>query len=67
MVNTANNKDILSKLFDTNNPIEYMKNNKTESMLELCNKMLLPNDDANKITITVPEHIKEILDGLQKK
>lgn len=67
LVNTANNKDILSKLFDTNNPIEYMKNNKTESMLELCNKMLLPNDDANKITITVPEHIKEILDGLQKK
>lgn len=67
LVNTANNKDILSKLFDTSDPIKYMKNNKTESMLELCNKMLLPNDDANKITITVPEHIKEILDGLQKK
>ena len=44
-----------------------MKNNKTESMLELCNKMLLPNDDANKITITIPKHIKEILDELQKK
>lgn len=67
LVNTANNKDILSKLFDTSDPIKYMKNNKTESMLELCNRMLLPNDDANKITITVPEHIKEILDGLQKK
>ena len=67
LVNTANNKDILSKLFDINDPLKYMKNNKTESMLELCNRMLLPNDDANKITITVPEHIKEILDGLQKK
>ena len=67
LVNTANNKTILSKLFNTYNPIEYMKSNKTESMLELCSKMLLPDNDSNKITITVPKHIKEILDELQEK
>lgn len=67
LVNTNNNKNILSKLFNTDDPIKYMKNNKTDAMLELCEHLLLPDNDVNKITISIPKHIKEILDGLQEK
>lgn len=67
LVNTNNNKNILSKLFNIDDPIIYMKNNKTDAMLELCEHLLLPDNDVNKITISIPKHIKEILDGLQEK
>lgn len=67
LVNTKNNKVILSKLFNCNDPSKYMKDNKTDSMLELCDKMLLPDDDKNKIKIDIPKHIQDILNGLQKK
>lgn len=65
LVNTGNNKEILEQLFKCEDPCKYMKENKTESMLELCERMLLPNEDNNKITISIPEHIKEIINGLQ--
>ncbi len=67
LVDAGDNKNILSKFFNTTNPVKHMKEAKAESMFKLCESMLLPNDDENKITITMPKHIEEILDGLQKK
>jgi len=67
LVNTGNNKETLSLLFSCDDPCEYMKSNKTESMLMLCDRMLLPDDDENKIKIDIPVHIQEIINGLQEK
>ena len=66
LISAGENKSILSKLYKTEDPCKYMKENKTESMLKLCNRMLLSKEDEKKVTITIPNHIKEILDGLQK-
>lgn len=67
LVNTGNNKKILCDIFNTTDPVKYMKNDKAESMLKLCERMLLPEDDSNRISISMPKHIQEILNGLQKK
>lgn len=67
LVNTGDNKTVLNKLFNTTDSVKYMKESKAESMLELCEKILLPEGDPNRITISMPKHIEEILNGLQKK
>lgn len=64
-VATNNNKEILSKLFNTDDPCDYMKSSKAESMLLICERMLLPIDDDNRIEISIPKHIEDILNGLQ--
>ena len=65
LISTSNNKKILSRLFDTEDPCNYMKSSKAESMLLLCERMLLSTDDNKKIEISIPKHIEEILNGLQ--
>lgn len=56
LVNTGNNKQILKQYFKCE-PLEYMKNNKAQAMLDLCQDIIEEN-----VEIELPKHIKEVIE-----
>lgn len=63
LISAGENRKTLSEFFSDEEPCNYMKNNKAEAMLDLCNKML---EKDSPLCLAVPTHIEEIINGLQK-